>query len=131
MKKTWLDVLHVPNKTPVAEIIAYIETAAKEQLGFLAAGEHYSTTELATAMWHHDDIFPDNPGIDPFLVRPRLFKFLLYVDRKTQRPTILPQWRRRGPERPAHFPGAKDARVRPWEWFNPLAKGEIHGSKPK
>jgi hypothetical protein len=119
MTKTWLDVLNIENKVPIPQIITYIETAAKEQLSFLHVGERFTTTELADAMWDPKDVFPDSPGIDPFTVRKRLFTFLGHIDHKTQRPTLLPQWRERGNERMLH--GKK---IRPWLWFNPLAKGD-------
>jgi hypothetical protein len=110
--KTWMDILDPLNKTPIPEIVAYIEDAAKEQLSTLADTEWWRTVELA------DHIWPPEPNNEvAFLVRSRLYKFLGHIDRRTMRPTILPQWRRRGGLTRSAF----GKYVRPWHWFNLLA----------
>ncbi len=120
--QTWLDVLYLPHKTPVADVVAYIETAAKEQLRHLGQGEEWSTTELANALWHPDDTFPDNPGVDTYVVRKRLFTFLGHV--KDGQPTLLPQWRKRGYGRKLH-----GKVIQPWIWFNPLHENVIESDR--
>ncbi len=116
--KTWMDILDPANKTPIPEITAYIEVVAKEMLEQLEHGEWITTVELANRLWHPDDIERDHPsGTDPFLVRSRLYTFLGHVDRKTKRPTLLPDWRRRGPMTRSAF----GKFIRPWHWYNPLA----------
>jgi hypothetical protein len=114
--KTWMDILDPANKTPIPEITAYIEAAAKEVLGTLTHGEWLTTVDLANRLWHPDDVFPDSPG-DTFLVRSRLYTFLGHVDRKTKRPTLLPDWRRRGPMTRSAF----GKYIKPWHWYNALA----------
>jgi hypothetical protein len=120
--KTWMDILEPANKTPIPEIKTYIETAAKEQLGFLAHGEWLTTVELANRLWHPDDIERIKPcDHDPFLVRSRLYTFLGHLDRKTRRPTILSEWRRRGPLTRSAF----GKFVHPWHWFNAEVKENV------
>ena len=118
--KTWMDILDPVNKTPIPEIVAYIEDAAKEQLLTLSSTEWWRTVELADHIWPLGIEFDSTT--ETFLVRSRLYKFLGHIDRRTMRPTILPQWRRRGSLTRSAF----GKYVRPWLWFNLLATAHVN-----